>query len=416
MNKNKNLLIIVLLLLSIACNQSKKQGMSIDYKFEGSISEQVLRNYLSRAVTLSEFVVANEFTQDGENLCVEDDIRFIENTGTKFIGRAAYRWGKEECLNNPKFFKHASEIIARVHKNDPDIIFQAAVFEAVSKNVEQIKIPAKIFKILGLPVEERNFDYEAMLNSEVIGIDRWGKNISVPDITKIETRLWFMYLIVSYVDAGFEAIHLGQIAWIGRADKDFTYLFEFVTTAREYAKKHARRKYLIFDAHTPNKGVVKNGHLLLDFHSFPLRIKGTNTEKMSAVLDENYSDALYNKSKGGITPSGWKCEHLPYLVEFDNFGISSDPGNPVESSTFIWGYDEITWFSLLSEEKRNSWLEYAYNWIKKTDPNAYLQMPASRKVVDGKSSLHKFKANMKSMSCPAGTNLEEKIIELWNSH
>ena len=136
---------------------------------------------------------------------------------------------------------------------------------------------------------------------------------------------------------------------------------------------------------------------------------------MAAVLDVNYSDALYNKSKGGITPSGWECKHLPYLVEFDNYGISNDPGNPVEGSLFIWGYDEITWFSMLSEKKKNEWLEYAFNWIKKTDPDGYLQMPASRVVIDGKSERHKFKANIKSNDCRTGTNLEEKIIELWNN-
>ncbi len=49
--------------------------------------------------------------------------------------------------------------------------------------------------------------------------------------------------------------------------------------------------------------------------------------------------------------SGWKCDALPYLVEFDNFGISRKPGVADTASHFIWGYDEITWFYLLPEQK-----------------------------------------------------------------
>ena len=80
------------------------------------------------------------------------------------------------------------------------------------------------------------------------------------------------------------------------------------------------------------------------------------------MLEDGYYDAIYNKSFGGKTASGWSCENLPYIVEFDNFGISSDPGNPVRGA-FIWGYDEISWFSLKSIEDQKAWLEYAYYWV-----------------------------------------------------
>ncbi len=35
---------------------------------------------------------------------------------------------------------------------------------------------------------------------------------------------------------------------------------------------------------------------------------------------------------GGITASGWSCNQLPYLVEFDNFGISRNPGKANKST------------------------------------------------------------------------------------
>lgn len=29
-------------------------------------------------------------------------------------------------------------------------------------------------------------------------------------------------------------------------------------------------------------------------------------------------DNIHGQSKGGIAPKGWRCDHLPYLVELDN--------------------------------------------------------------------------------------------------
>jgi len=40
--------------------------------------------------------------------------------------------------------------------------------------------------------------------------DQWGKGASVPDVSRMETRLWFYFLAASYIDLGFEAIHYGQ--------------------------------------------------------------------------------------------------------------------------------------------------------------------------------------------------------------
>src|SRR6266705_2218105 len=112
-------------------------------------------------------------------------------------------------------------------------------------------------------------------------------------------------------------------------------------------------------------------NMLADIFSFAMRIRPPGAMSRTAN-----SSSIFTKSKGGITPSGWACEHLPYLVEFDNFG-RSNPGKP-SKSPFIWGWDEITWFALLPEQERNDWLCYAWKWVRDTDPNGHLQMPGSR--------------------------------------
>jgi len=403
--------IILLLLAAVSCFG---QTSPRNYHFDGSISEEVLRNYLNRSITMAEICVSPEFKVDGKDNTPADDIRLIRNIGAKFIGRSLFRWGNEQNLNDPDFLPFAEKLIEEVHAFDPDVIFQAALFEAVSVNVEKVTIPAKVFEAFGLTVEERNFNYETMLFTGGLYKDRWGKNFSVPDVTQMETRLWLYYLATKYIDAGFEGLHWGQVALMGAKDQDLTHWFDLLDKVRAYAKSNARRHFVLNDAHTPRGGFSRGGKLLMDFHSFPLRIKEDDGQEMKGILQQGFLDALYNRSKGGKTASGWECESLPYLVEFDNFGISNHPGKANKSDIFIWGYDEITWFSLLSPENQKEWLEYAFKWVRMTDNNGYLQMPVCRMVVDGKTPVHKYKANSKSEACPDGTGLETKIKELWS--
>ena len=71
---------------------------------------------------------------------------------------------------------------------------------------------------------------------------------------------------------------------------------------------------------------IRNGKPLPDFNAFPLRIMETSEKPKEAILKLGFSDGLYGRSKGGQTFNGWSREHLPYLVEFDNYGVSRHPG------------------------------------------------------------------------------------------
>ncbi len=253
-----------------------------------------------------------------------------------------------------------------------------------------------------------------MLNRNGKHVDLWGKNASVPDITRIETQLWFMFLAGTYMHIGCEALHLGQIALIGMEDSDFKHWGEMLDKMRRYARKHARRKWVLLDAHTPSGGMVINGKSLLDFNSFPLRIKEIPDKPQQSVLEMGYLDSFFGRSKGGITPSGWECTSLPYLVEFDNFGVSDKPGEATIDSHHVWGYDEITWFCLQEETYRKEWLRYAYDWIRENDPNGFLQMPVCRIMVTGKGQpVRKCHANTRTADFPQGLNLEETIKDIW---
>jgi len=393
--------------------ETSSTGRSRDYHFEGTISREVLENYLDRSVTMAYFLVTGKAEGNRQYRHRDDDVRLIRNIGAKFIGRAIYRWNGEGRLNDPNFWAGAKTLIDKVHAFDPDVIFQGCLFETISTQVNRVPIPSWVFTDFDLSVEDRTFSYEAMLNKDGKLVNHW-RRASVPDVTRRETQLWFYYLAGSYLDLGCEALHLGQVALIGMADPDLREWSRLVARIRAYAKTHARRKLVLLDAHVPTEGMIVDGVSLLDFNSFPMRIKEVPDKPYEAVLEVNHLDGIYKRSKGCLSPSGWSCSNLPYLVEFDNFGRSRNPNVADTKSIFVWGWDEISWFSLQPEQYRNDWLVYAYNWIKQTDPNGHLQMPVSRMISCPKETQGSYRANTESPDCPIGYSQEETIKRIWN--
>jgi hypothetical protein len=298
------------------------------------------------------------------------------------------------------------------------MILQACVFEIVTGEVNQLRVPVWVLEEFGQQPEERNFRYEAMCFPTGRYRDMWRKGASVPDITQLETKMFFYYLAASYIDVGCEAIHFGQVRLIGASDRKHEHWWDVLSRVRRYARKHARRHLVVCDAHVPTGGRLYQGNqLLFDFHSFPLRIDEVVGRPHDGVLRVGYLDSIFGRSKGGVTPSGWTCEHLPYLVELDNFRATGRAGQNV-GGHWIWGYDEISWFAHQSEAYRNKWLRYAWKWVREHDANGFLQMPGSRCISpavegrDGKKVGWYF-ANRPSKAVPNGFNQEETIKAIW---
>jgi len=383
-----------------------------DYHFDGKISRQVLDNYLSRSITFAELLNGQRCEQDlGGN--VKDNVRFLKNTGAKFIGRAIYMWGNETRLDG--LVARARPIAAAVHQADPDIVLQAAAFEIVSERVNKLSIPAWVFTEFDLEPVQRNFRYEAMLYPDGHRVNHWTRGASVPDMSQLETRMWFVYLSARYIEAGVEAIHFGQVEIMDDRDPEHRYWKDMLKRVRAYAAQHARRHLLLCDAHVPSGGIVHDGQLMFDFHSFPLRIEEVVAKPQQGILKIGYLDSLFGRSRGGRTPSGWQCEHLPFIVELDNFGASGKGGQNI-GAHWIWGYDEICWYAHQPEAYRNQWLEYAWTWIRTQDKNGWLQMPGSRTLAARAAGKHWYWANTASAAVPSGFNQEETIKAIWAQH
>ena len=389
-------LYIALVLIATFHNAFSKEKKSVenkDYQFDGIISREVLENYLARSSTFGSLL----------HLTLEDDLRMIKNTGVKFAGRAIWMWGGESKID--ELVRVGEPFAKRIHEIDPDIILQGAIFEVVTKDINNVAIPESVFEEFGVPKEPRNFSYKAMLYPFGHRHNHWSKDSSVPDMSRLETRMWFFYVAKRWIDMGIEAIHFGQVEIMDDWDRSHRHWRDIMKRIRDYAKKNARRHIVISDAHVPSGGIVHDGNLMFDLHSFPSRPKSVKGKPYKAILEKGFSDSIYGRSKGGVTPSGWKCEALPYIVEIDNFGVSDHPGQYRESDKIhVWGWDEINWFIKQPEGYRNEWLEYAYNWVRKTDKNGYFQLP-----------LRRFEHYSASMMTKKGMRQEDTIKGIWEN-
>src|SRR5262250_199369 len=112
--------------LGIALLVSSLPVTARDYHFDGSMSEEVLRGYLSRSMTTMYLLTRpKDF---------DDNLRMLTNCGVKFAGRAVYQWGREEGGESalPQKLQLATQNAAKIHQADPELILQACVFEIVS--------------------------------------------------------------------------------------------------------------------------------------------------------------------------------------------------------------------------------------------------------------------------------------------
>jgi uncharacterized protein (TIGR03437 family) len=361
--------------------------------FGGMISRQALEGYLLRSLYI---IGLSEWSAwccgDPHALTYQQQLLMIRTSGAKLIGRAAnLYWGPGFNEPAPTFLKNAARIEKDVHAIDPDIILQATILEAVAPSVNTVPVPSWVFDEFGLPQQTRNFDYQQMIYTS--GYVDQGTGVPPPDISRLESQMWYYFWARSYIDLGYENIHLGVLQSIDINDRPaHTNLFSLAARIRKYGRAAARRNLVILDAygHPQVNGVPggrvgdlqqgvygfvdANNMTLLDYNAANLRPKENPNSPQDCIL-AYYQDTIFGRSLGGITPSGWSCDHLPYAVELDVGGVVN-PGVPL-GWPFAWGWEESTWFGNQSNSYRKDWLRYAFNWIRSNDPNGFFRMPGS---------------------------------------
>ncbi len=388
-----------------------------DFTFNGSISLNVLNNYLDRAITYCVYADNDANRGKFDTEVATDAMRAILNVGAKHIARTVGSWIPSKTEESA--YPQIEDWITKMHEYDPEIIFEACIFETCTEKMNTIAIPDWVFKAFGKKAENRNFDSKKMIFKEGYGANQWGNGIHVPDITNEETQMWFYYRACQYIDMGIESIHLGQANLIGKNDVGLKNWTKVVHLIRDYAKKNARRKYVLINCHYPSQNFVgTDGVMLADFNAFPIRITAAKGEKDHAVSENNpqkceinvNSDArsLYTGAISGKSPSGWTTNHYPYLVEFDNDG--GEGNNKAEAK---WGYDEIGWYANQPQWYRQKFIKDVNAQVKGFGNNGHVALPGRRTAYISEKKARLYYVMNDAKYYENGFSDEQGIINAW---
>jgi len=389
-----------------------------DYRFDGSISLEVLNNYLDRAVTYTGHFMPTLYS-DTDQKNIDEAILFITNVGAKYIQRAGGEWHPSVVpLNN---FDTIKANISSAHEIDPDIIFESCIFEVVTSAVNEIPIPAYVFEAFEMEPEKRNFNMDGMAFSDGYK-GNFDPGTIVPDVTKTETQMFIYYRACLFIDMGFEALHLGQVLLTGRAEPNNETYTKVIGMIREYAKKHARRHYVLINAHN-NEFTAPDGTMLVDMIVAPIRPAPADDETdhevseenpQRCVLKANYWKSVYQSGISGTSPSGWYAERYPYLVEFDNYG--GKLGDTSKKDSYVWGLDEISWYASQPQWYRREFMQYAIDKINSFEENGHVAFVGYRggQYNSMLGEKQQYYANGSDF-CKLGQNDEEFIKAILNS-
>jgi hypothetical protein len=396
-------------------------NLGLDFSFHGNISREVLCNYLSRSMIIV------DCGEDAHR--ADDDLRMILNTGAKHIARAGGVWVPTKAYIES--LASRKDAITKMHQVDPELVFEAAIFECVTEAVNEIVIPKWVLEAFNQKVKDRRFRYNKMIYRWPMNRNQFGKGLSVPDMARVEARMFFYYMACQHIDAGYEGLHLGQVHLMGKRDRHWSHWTELLSKIRDYAQEHARRRYALTNAHT--FGICDaHGKLMFDFHVHPVRgrappgsVPHRATESDPQVITAgvgmnkkeglDFRDSIFGHSLGGLTHSGWSCDSLPYLVELDNWNgytpeLLDKPSFGEEISW--WGFDEISWFANQPQWYRAQWLKYIYNWVRETDSMGHFEMPG-RRTAALRQQNGSIRQMLYSASKTDGFGDEDTIREVW---
>lgn len=366
-----------------------------------------IRHCLSRAVTAAGLISSDT---------LDDDLRAVRAIGATFVGRAADYW---QYQPDEPHFAACQALAGRVHAIAPGIVLQGCIFEAIFPGVAQTPIPAWVFEAFNLPVETRNFRWGDLLGPTFGDIYHWGQigdeQGSVPDLTQLETQMWFYYRAVRYLQSGFEALHLGQVHMYAGRDRGYRIFARLCAMIRAAATRYARRGFVMLDAHT--HGIAIDGQLLFDFCSRPISARNYVEQPERIILVQR------GQSIGGILPGGESCDISPTLIEVDNWGGYSRSEKELANAaqraqSNRWGYDDIAWFAHQPLSEREHFMQYAHRFVRAQHDHCYFQMPLRRTLgraamtVNGCRAAF-FKANNPSPACPDGFGGEDAIARIW---
>ena len=337
-------------------------------QFDGqqSLTKPLVEAYLDRSISHM-------------NAWDDRSVQFINESGAKFIHWADLGWGR---LYTADDWKQLTDTIDKIHSIDgsQDIIFECGIMEITSLTaMNATPIPDWMLKILddlGLqdkrkvgPNGKNYFCYESMFDRNATNwpkryVGEWDKNpaseSSVPDLTMLETQLYYAYVAAEYIDAGFEGILFGQAGLTGKRDTGNISMNNICEFAKKWAAARAYRHAVTLSSHVLNPPEYSSSpnekpKPLYTHLSFPTRMIYTNDTPIGMMFSP-YLEASGRRQGGKQLLRVLNLPHdLPILLEIDNYAPTKGP-SPVCDE----GYDEITAYANKNREQRAAFLQKYY--------------------------------------------------------
>jgi len=350
--------LLIILLAFAAAGLSRAHAGEFDFDSQKQLTKPKIEAFLNRAV-------AHFGTLSFQSFSEAEFVRtktFLLHTGAKFIHGGELSWG--QSYPDHQYWDKCKFVLSALHatRGLQDVIVEGFVAEHIGPNADTTLIPPWLWKEMeekGIaktrkpsPRDQGNlhyFHYDNFFTQEWPHIDRWSKGQSVPDITQIETQLYFRYLIKEYIDAGFESIWLGGLKLVEANDSDCAALNEVCRFAKEYAAKNARRHAVLLTSHITGRSY--KDHELLDYICYPSRVRYSET--YSHGLEINPVGA------GDLTQVLEDASDLPVLLEIDNYNCQTD-----NKCICSGGFDEITGFAYKNPKQRRDFLKQYYHDVR----------------------------------------------------
>lgn len=365
------------------------------YAFDGQrqLTKPLLERYIDRAV-----VHMSTNSREPE-VYSERGRQFLRDTGALFLHWADLGWVR---VYGPDDWRRMGEHIDAVHASEwgADVLFECGLMEAIGRNqIDNTPIPTwmlELLKSLGIHSRRRFgpngpecFSYEAMFDREasdwpkhLVGL--WSSNPaseqSVPDITMLETQLYYAMLIAEHLDAGFEGIMFGQTVLTGARDTNNAALAALCRFARQWAAARAWRRAVtltshVFDGADYPKAPLSRGRPLFTHLTWPTRLSCAPYSPYRLRMGPDIKRTATRQGGEEIAHLLTLPHDLPILLEIDNYG--GGPGVNEHND------DEITAFAAKPPQERREFLRRYYHECR-TWTNAqghrrvFLAMPGYR--------------------------------------
>lgn len=245
----KNSLLILLFVLQFfpLCTSAQTN----DYDFNGyPVPRKTIEAYLSRSAGMPGLLSLPFQYNNGSNTHnaaalasspeIAHTLNLINTLSPKMIERADALWGDDAWVFLPGIghWDNIEWMATQVHNIDDQIILDAGLMECVATNVSltgtirtlgALSNPAEAYirtAFPNLPLGGINITPKSMLYPEIV----WAIDNNLltptadtwlwPDISRLETQVWFYYRACEYIRRGFESIHMGRMDLMLKRDCD----------------------------------------------------------------------------------------------------------------------------------------------------------------------------------------------------